>query len=157
VKKRTYFATYWGAGWPTVTWLEPYFLTASGRSQFFEGGNDSWGFHAEGVDGTEHQEANKGRIDIHLEMWGNPDLGVLIIHSKRGGGHKETYTSKGDMSRLGELVRGMHGTPLPVGLFIPFEIAWKAVKEFIETDGALPTSIEWIANRDLPENTFPDP
>jgi hypothetical protein len=33
----------------------------------------------------------------------------------------------------------------------------KAVKEFIETGGALPTSIEWIANSDLPENTFPDP
>ncbi len=50
-----------------------------------------------------------------------------------------------------------HGTPLPVGLFIPYATAWKAVKEFIETDGKLPKNIEWIANRDLPENTFPDP
>jgi hypothetical protein len=32
-----------------------------------------------------------------------------------------------------------------------------AVKEFIETDGGLPSSIEWIANNDLPPNTFPLP
>jgi hypothetical protein len=33
----------------------------------------------------------------------------------------------------------------------------KAVKEFLETDGELPKSIEWVANADLPRNTFPDP
>jgi hypothetical protein len=37
------------------------------------------------------------------------------------------------------------------------KIGTEAVKEFIETDGALPKSIEWIANRDLPPNTFPEP
>jgi hypothetical protein len=40
----------------------------------------------------------------------------------------------------------LHGTPLPVGLFIPFEKAWLAVKEFMETDGKLPKSIDWIEN-----------
>ncbi len=90
-------------------------------------------------------------------MWGHPQYGVLLIWSKWGGGHKEMYSSKGDLSRLRELVLSTHGTPLPVGLFVPFEVAWKAVKEFLENDGALPKSIEWIANRDLPPNTFPDP
>jgi hypothetical protein len=51
----------------------------------------------------------------------------------------------------------LHGDPLSVGLFVPFPVAWKAVKEFIETDGELPTSIEWIASSDLPPETFPDP
>ena len=46
---------------------------------------------------------------------------------------------------------------MPVGLFIPFAEAWKAVKEFMETEGQLPTSIEWIKGEDLPEGTFPDP
>jgi hypothetical protein len=46
---------------------------------------------------------------------------------------------------------------MPIGLFIPFAEAWKAVKEFIETEGELPKSIEWVRNRDLPPNTFPDP
>jgi hypothetical protein len=71
--------------------------------------------------------------------------------------HKENFVSKGDLTRLGEIVRALHGTRLPVGLFIPFERAWMAVKEFIETDGRLPSSIEWIANNDLPPNTFPPP
>ena len=90
-------------------------------------------------------------------MWGHPKLGILLMYEKYGGGQRATFSSKGDLRRLGELVRSLHDTPLPVGLFIPFEEAWKAVKEFIETDGALPQSIEWIANRDLPPNTFPDP
>jgi len=46
---------------------------------------------------------------------------------------------------------------MPIGLYVPFEAAWKAVKEFIETGGAFPQSIEWIANNDLPLNSFPDP
>jgi hypothetical protein len=155
--KRSYFDVFDGRGWPTPSDLEHYFLAPSGKRWTFETGNDSWGLHWEGADGTNDLEIGKGRIDIRLEMWGHPDLGVLIIYSKWGGGHKQTYTSRGDLSRLRELVRGMHGTPLPVGLFIPYEFAWNAVKEFIETDGALPKSIEWVANRDLPPNTFPDP
>jgi hypothetical protein len=156
MRKRAYFDSYWGTGWPDLKWLEPYFLKREPR--WFAGtGNDSAGFSAQGVDGTEHLEPGKDRIDVRLDLWGNPNLGVLMIWSKSGGGHREMFTSKGDMARLRELVRSTHDTPLPIGLFIPFDAAWKAVKEFIETDGALPKSIVWIANGDLPENTFPDP
>ena len=90
-------------------------------------------------------------------MYGMPGLGVLLFYHKYGGGFSEAFTSKGDMSRLKEWVRNLHNDPLPVGLFIPFKSAWLAVKEFIETDGALPKSIEWVANKDLPPGTFPDP
>jgi Immunity protein Imm1 len=58
---------------------------------------------------------------------------------------------------LNEHVRTLHDDPMPIGLYILFDQAWKAVQEFIVTDGKLPTSIEWINNRDLPPNTFPDP
>ena len=51
----------------------------------------------------------------------------------------------------------MHDDPMPVGLFIPYDKAWLAGKDFIATDGALPTSIEWIANKNLPPETFPPP
>ncbi|SRR5712691_3488937 len=157
MRKRVYFGVFDGRGWPLPEQLQRYFLAPPGQRWTFDGGNDSWGLTAEGVDGTEHLEVNKGRIDVDLDMWGHPDLGVLLIYSKWGGGLKQTYSSKGDLRRLREWVRSLHDTPLPVGLFIPFEQAWKAVKEFIETDGQLPKSIEWIANRDLPPNTFPDP
>jgi hypothetical protein len=155
--KKTYFASLPIHGWPKPEVLERYFLAPPGKRWFFETRTDGALLQGIGADGTEHLQANKGRIDINLSMWGHPDLGVLVIWSKWGGGHKQDYTSKGDLTRLRELVRSLHETPLPVGLFIPYDLAWKAVREFIETDGALPKSIEWIANRDLPPNTFPDP
>jgi Immunity protein Imm1 len=68
-----------------------------------------------------------------------------------------SHYPRGDLSRLLEFVYSMHGTPLSVGLFVPFKTAWSAVKEFIETDGELPKSIEWVAGRDLPPEAFPDP
>ena len=157
MKKITYLASRRVQGWPGPKELEHYFLAPPGQRWFFETENDSGSLRAEGVDGTEHLEANKGRIDIALQMWGNPDLGVLLSYSKWGGGYEQMYSSKGDLSRLREWVRSTHDTSLPVGLFIPFAEAWKAVKEFIETAGQLPKSIEWIANSDLPLNTFPDP
>jgi Immunity protein Imm1 len=157
MRMRTHFGPHHHEGWPDPKELEHYFLAPPGQRWFFERRNDSAALWAEGADGTEHLAEGKGRIDIELMMWANPDLGVLLVYTKWGGGHEQVFSSKGDLRRLREWVRGFHGTPLPVGLFIPFEVAWKAVKEFIETDGALPRSIEWIANRDLPADTFPDP
>lgn len=151
------FDDLWGAFWPDPELLERYFLAPPGKEWFYSGGNDGARLWIEGLHGTGHLPAFKGRIDADLMMWGNPKLGVLLIYSKWGGGQRVTFSSKGDLSRLGELVRSLHDTPLPVGLFIPFPKAWLAVKEFMETEGDLPKSIEWIANRDLPQNTFPDP
>jgi hypothetical protein len=82
--KRAHFDTYWDSGWPEIRWLEPYFLGQPAKRWPFSGGNDSAGLDAQGVDGTEHLEPNKGRIDIRLDMWGYPTLGMLLIYSKRG-------------------------------------------------------------------------
>jgi len=156
-RKLTYFASEWREGWPTLDEIAHYFLGPPGQRWFFETRNDSGGFTIEGIEGTENLEPYKDRIDIHLLMWGHPDLGVLVMWEKWGGGPSETFTSKGDLSRLREWVRSTHDTPLPIGLFIPYVKAWEAVKEFLQTDGTLPKSIEWVANSDLPANTFPDP
>jgi hypothetical protein len=91
--------------WPEPKQLERYFLAPPGQRWTFEGGNDNWGLSVEGVDGTEHLEANKGRIDIDLDMYGHPRFGVLLIWSKWGGGHKENFSSKDDLTRLREWVR----------------------------------------------------
>jgi Immunity protein Imm1 len=158
MRKRALFDFFWGWEWPDLKSLEPYFLDTPEQRWPSEGGSDSASLTLEGVEGTEHLPLGKGRIDVRLTMWGSPKHGVLLIYEKRGGGYRDVFSSKGDLTRLGELIRSTHDTPLPVGLFIPFDVAWKAVKEFIETEGAaLPKSIEWIANRDLPANTFPDP
>jgi hypothetical protein len=144
-------------GWPNPKELEGYFLGAQGYDWLPDDPSDSAALWAKGVHGTEHLDVGKGRIDIELLIWRNPDFGVLLIYSKWGGPYEEMFSSKGDLSRLHDFVRALHGTLLPIGLFVPFGTAWKAVKEFIETDGELPKSIEWIANRDLPPGTFPKP
>jgi hypothetical protein len=141
-------------GWPRPEELEQYFLGPPRQRWAFESGNDNAGLAVEGVDGTEDKERHEGRIDVDLDMWGHPDLGVLLIYSKWGGGVKEMCSSKGDLTRLRERVRSKQGTLLPVGLFIPHGRAWEAVKEFMGTDGELPTNIEWIANCHLPQGTF---
>src|SRR4051794_12236813 len=98
--KRSYFDVFDGRGWPSPNDLQHYFLAPVGGRWTFGTGNDNWALYWEGAEGTDHLEIGKGRIDIRLEMWGHPDLGVLIIYSKRGGGHKQTYTSRGDLKRL---------------------------------------------------------
>jgi Immunity protein Imm1 len=157
MKKRTYFDKYDGPGWPSPSDLEPFFLAPPGKEWSYLGGNENWGLIAEGLYGTEDLEPYKDRVDLWLKMWGHPQHGVLLIYQKYGGGHSDAFTSKGDLNRLREIVRMRQGDPMPIGLFIPFAEAWKAVKEFIETEGELPKSIEWVRNRDLPPNTFSDP
>jgi Immunity protein Imm1 len=89
-------------------------------------------------------------------MVGHDRFGVLLSYLKLAGGHGGGYCSKGDLSRLKEWVRTKHDDLMPIGLFIPFESAWRAVKEFMDTEGALPRSIEWIADEDLPNGIFPN-
>lgn len=157
MKKGIYFDIFDGRGWPDPSELERYFLAPPGqRWTFGDGENDCWGLRLEGVDGTEHLEFNE-RIDIHLTMIGNPELGVLLLYQKLGVGHNDNYYSKGDLNRLKAWVWTVHRDLMPMGLFIPFEKAWLAVKEFMETDGALPKSIDWIADSDIPDEAFPDP
>lgn len=159
MKKQAYFASQRRQGWPAPEELERYFLAPPGKRWFFETRNDGGNFSAEGLYGTGDLEPKTGRVDVVLYFIGHPELGVTLQYSRWDGRaqQKSTFHSRGDLSRLREFVRSFHGTSLSKGLFIPYADAWRAVKEFIETDGELPTSIEWVANRDLPPGTFPDP
>jgi hypothetical protein len=157
MRKRAYFDSYRGDRWPNVEDLEPYFLAPPAQRWRFRSRNDCWGLDAEGLDGTEHQPEGKGRIDVHLTMVGNLDHGVLLQYRKSGGEFRDIYYSEGNLARLRDWVETKDGDLMPIGLYIPFETAWQAVKEFIERDGALPRSIRWIASRDIPSDAFPDP
>ena len=158
MQKTAYFAERWDDGWPSVEWLQPVFSTVLGKYGFKEGDNDNWGFNIEGLYGTSGLPRRQS-VNVHLYVTGHPDHGVTLQYTKWDGRiqKQKTVNSKGDLRRLGEFVRSRHGDLLCIGLFISFESAWKAVKEFIERNGELPTSIEWIAGRDLPSGTFPHP
>jgi hypothetical protein len=149
-KKVTDFAGVITKGWREPQDIEHYFLGPPGQRWFFDTGTDKASFEVHGASGTDHFPPGEGRIDIKLTLWGHPTLGVLFNWAKWGGGFDEIYASKGDVARLRERAERVHGGTLPVGLFVPYEAAWKALNEFFETDGALPKSIEWIAERDLP-------
>jgi hypothetical protein len=155
--KECYFDRFDGPGWPQPHELEPYFLAPKGQEWTFETGNDGWGLKVDGLYDTERL-SDRERVTVRLYMTGHPVHGVYLYYRLWDGRVQRSfgYNSKGDLARLYEYVRTMHGDPLPVGLFIPFAEAWKAVKEFIERDGELPTSIAWVANSDLPPNVFPD-
>jgi hypothetical protein len=158
VRKKIYFGRFDSNGWPAPSEFEPFFLAPKGQEWSFQGRNDSWGLDVRGLYGT-GDRAEMDQVKAHLYMTGNRDLGVHLVYSKWDGRIRRqySYSPKGDLSRLGEFVESLHETQLSVGLFIPFPEAWKAVKEFMETDGELPTSIEWIATRDFPPGTFPIP
>jgi hypothetical protein len=156
MKKITNFQDYEGPGWPNQKWLAPNFLTPAGRQKAFGGRNNHWGLTARGVDGTENLPFDK-KININLHIIGKPDLGVMLLYDRVSATDGYAYYSLRDLKKLLTLVKAKQGSRMPIGLFIPFEQALKAVVEFIETDGALPKCIEWIAADDLPEGSFPEP
>jgi hypothetical protein len=156
MKKMTDFRDYEGPGWPDQKWLAPYFLTAAGRQRAFGTGNNHWCVTAEGVDGTEDLPFDK-RIDINLHIIGKSELGALLLYDRVSMTDGYAYYSLGNPKMLRTLVRAKQVSLMPVGLFIPFEQALKAVMQFIEKDGALPKCIEWVASADLPEGSFPEP
>ncbi|HMK41490.1 MAG TPA: hypothetical protein VK451_08010 [Methyloceanibacter sp.] len=156
MKKWSDFGQFRGPYWPDPQQLKQYFF-ATGNRWLQDNQNDGAILMEQAAYGTDHLPVDKGRVKINLLLWGKPELGVLLFYEKFGGGYADVFSSKGDMSRIREWVRSTHGDPLPIGLFIPFAPAFQAVKEFIEIDGELPKSIEWIANKNLPPNTFPEP
>jgi hypothetical protein len=156
MKKETNFRGYEGPGWPDEKWLARFFLTPAGRREVFGFRNNHWGLRARGVDGTEDLPFDK-EININLHIIGKPDLGVLLYYDRLSATDGYTYFSVGNLKMLRTLVKAKPGTRMPLGLFIPFEQALKAVVEFADTNGALPKSIEWIASTDLPEGSFPEP
>lgn len=154
MKKQAYFHDYAGDGWPDQAYLKPFFIAPRGNEWFYEWGNDSASLYILGIEGTELLPPGIHRKDIVLGMTGNPEHGVMLDYRKSGACG---YYSKGDQSRLLEHVDSLHGTPMSIGLFVPFRTAWLAVQEFMETNGQLPKSIEWVKDTELPEGTFPDP
>jgi hypothetical protein len=155
--KTAYFDTYWGPGWPEPQWLERYFLTLNGRHDLFADGGDGGVLSAQGVDGSGTLPQHKGRRDVSLYISAHPELGVTLLWRKTGLVPVEAYYSKGDARKLLERVKDVRGYMQPAGLYIPFEKAWLAIKEFMDRGAALPSCIEWIRDVDLPKDTFAPP
>ena len=159
MRKEGSFDNHWGEGWPDLENIKSCLLDPERRAQFFAKGRDGGSLSAKGLYGTEGLPARGGLVTANLFLHMNPDHGAKLVYAKWDGRiqKKYSYDSKGDLNRLREFVRSFHGTMLCVGLFIPFEQGWLAIKEFIDTEGELPRAIEWIATEDLPQDIAPYP
>lgn len=153
-----------GDVWPEPEVLSHCILTKKGIEELQKTGNDNWGLGVDGLYRTEHlpplswkTKSQPTRVQADLQFWIDPDLGILLYYTKSGGGYSEYCLSKGDMMRLHSWVRTLHGDLRPVGLYIPFDRAWAAIREFMEREGELPQAIEWVDARNIPPGTFPDP
>lgn len=162
MRKRIYFGPHDGAFWPPAADLEQFFLTTKAQDTLYESGNDSYGIDISGLYNTEDKPDNvaydydgsKSAASAHLSIWFDPQLGVSLHYRRSGPGLRESLCSKGDLTQFGVYTRTLHQDLMPVALYIPAERAWLAVKEFMEREGEIPTSIDWIASADLPPNTF---
>jgi hypothetical protein len=154
-RQMTYFGDYFRTRWPSASSLEKEFFPAPGARWFTSGGNDTASFVLEGVDGTSHfDDVTRGRRDVSLSLLGHPLHGVFLLYKAT---RAAAYSSKGDMTKMRNFVRTLHGDLSPLGLFVPFETAWIAVKDFVEHDGLRSPKIAWVDNRTFDADTFPDP
>lgn len=155
MKKTSYFHDCPWEGWPDPIRIKPFFAPARWES----GGNDSWSFRLIKSDGVEGAPWGNGPSYADLAMTGVPHLGVTLQYDRwtKSTRQRECYNSRGDLSKTLEFVRSLHDDQLSLGLFISFDEAWIAAKQFLESDGALPPGVPWVDSRELPPGTFPDP
>ncbi len=78
-------------------------------------------------------------INVHL------DYGIYLNYYR-----DEEKLSVFDKNRLNEIVWTKDVCDFSLGLFLPPELAWKGIKEFLET-GTASKEIEWISPHDIPE------
>jgi hypothetical protein len=147
MKKRAYFLDHRGNDWPDFSVWRQYFLSQDQRR--FMAGTNEGNLTIEDIDGTDHLES-EGRVSVQLVFSCKPNLGVQFMYSRLGRNQGQTYFSKGDLRRLWEFAASDHGASLPVGFFVPFEMGLKVVESFDETNGKLPTCVEWVSEYDIP-------
>ena len=159
VKKEAAFDDHWGNGWPEISVVEQALSDPERLAQLFARGRDGACFSIEWIYDKNNSAPQYDLVGATLYVHMNPDHGIKLQYSKWDGriGEKKIFHSKGDLARLTQFVRSFHRTPLSIGLFIPFETGRKAVKEFLETDGELPRSIDWVSDDELPSEVFPRP
>ncbi len=154
MKRTSYFNSQRRDTWPTVPEIASYFEPRGGAAWSRPLGNDTASLTLEGVDGTQGLEQYRGRMDISLRLLAHAKYGVFLFYEKSRGAR---YSSKGDMTKVKTYVRTAHDDLRTLAFFIPFEKAWLAVKDFIESNGDLPKSIDWVDMKEIKELAFPEP
>jgi hypothetical protein len=157
---RTLFmADYWNADWPRPAMVAPLFLDPKQREWCYWDGGNGGSFKIDGLNGSQAEQDPQRRANASLYIMGDRHHGISLFHRLWDGksGQARGHHSRGDLSRRLDFVRTRDGDRVSVGLFIPFEMAWLAVEDFMTNDGQLSTRINWVNVDDLPNDTFPEP
>jgi Immunity protein Imm1 len=150
------FGKFHGNQLPPLNELEQYFTLKRGYLWLDLPGVDTAGIEYLDVTGSGEESIEASRVDLALTLWGHPAYGVYLQYDRRAKNDRMTRCSVGS-GESGQWIRSRQGDLIPLGLCISFDNAWRAVKEFVETGGALPESVDWLAANKLAPNAFPDP
>jgi len=86
-------------------------------------------------------------LTASLIMNVHPDYGIYLRCETDSGEKLSVF----DKNKLNEIVWTIDVCDISMGLFLPPELAWKSIKEFLET-GTASKEIEWISPDELPES-----
>ena len=79
----------------------------------------------------------------------NIEYGLYLHFVNKNG--KNDLLSLYNKCKLDEVVETADEIYASIGLFLPIEVAWKVISDFVET-GRASSKIEWITPGDIPEN-----
>jgi hypothetical protein len=153
MKKTFAFGPFGDTVWTDPSKIEHFFLDPRQRELLFLDREGGGVFSIEGLEGTEGLSSEAERVNARLYLAMLPQHGATISYHHWDGRirKKIEFHSKGNLERINEYVRSFQGSPMQLGLFVPYEAAWNAVKEFMEGDGGPPTSIEWVGGASIPQ------
>ena len=154
MKKVARIGDYFENNWPDPADIKHMFFDYS-ENKWASGGASGASFTLYGADGTQGKEPYSERIDIKLSLIDFAQFGTFVQYSKHGGGMRENYFCLWNKDLIGQTFLSRHDEEYSRALVIPFDRSFELVKEFLEQDGKLPTSISWTSEYDLPDEAFP--
>jgi hypothetical protein len=149
----------WGSRWPAVTEVRRYFIEPREKAWLDARASGDGSLKVVGLFGTDDERPEIEKVKATLYFKADNLHGVMLGHNFWDGRtrKKEEFVSRGDLTRRVEFLTSPEGDKVSLGLFVPFEMAWLAVEDFMNGQGERSKRIDWIDSRDLPADTFPEP
>ena len=143
--------------WPAADQLEQSFLDPARRNwAFWDGGGGGY-ISVSGLDGTENEPDGPNRSNARIAIRAHRKHGATLDHHWWDGKRRvsTSHLSLGSTSDMTKLPHLDNRQPFAVGLFIPFELAWLALKDFMVDPIHPSKSVPWINAKDLPPSAIP--
>ncbi len=142
-----------GPDWPPIATLEREFMDPTRREWAYWDGSGAAGGYMKisGIEGTEAQPDGRTRSGATISIRAHRQFGATLSHHwwDAKSATATTHLSLGDRSLLSQMTTLDDRQPYPIGLFIPFELAWLAFRDFIQEPTRVTSAVPWINGVDL--------